>query len=111
MTMVVKETEASLEGGRGITAAVRETLASGRVDNNDSNGGAGGGGQESGGVNDGSGGQRLLEYVDALVLAREETGGWVNGATAGGGRGAGAIWSVLFCFVCFSGQFEVVVTS
>ncbi|CBN77901.1 expressed unknown protein [Ectocarpus siliculosus] len=57
VTMIVGESNSAVAGGRGIAAAVSETLASGRVDD---------GGIETDGT-----ATRLLDSVDALVLARE----------------------------------------
>lgn len=57
VTMIVGESNSAVAGGRGIAAAVSETLASGRVDD---------GGIEADGT-----ATRLLDSVDALVLARE----------------------------------------
>lgn len=57
MTMMVGERNSTVAGGAGIAATVRETLASGRVED--------GGSEEDGSET------RLLDSVDALVLARE----------------------------------------
>lgn len=57
MTMIVGESNATVAGGGGIAATVRETLASGSLD---------GGGIEVDGSQ-----TRLLDFVDALVLGRE----------------------------------------
>ncbi|CAN0189870.1 unnamed protein product, partial [Laminaria digitata] len=65
VTAIVGEDKASSRGGQGIAAAVRSTLASGRVDASDSDSGGGG-----------DGGGRLLDFADALVLARGESGGF-----------------------------------
>lgn len=68
MTLVVGEDRACLQGGGGIAGAVRETLACGRVDGGEGGGGGGGGGE---GIDAGG---RLLNFVDALVLAGESGG-------------------------------------
>ena len=81
VTVIVGEDKASSTGGQGIAAAVRETLASGLVDASDStsdscsgSGGGGGGGGSGGEGEGGDGGKRLLDFADALVLARAEGG-------------------------------------
>ena len=62
MTLLVGEDRARLSGGAGIAAAVRETLACDTLDSSRD-----GEGQE--------GRQRLLENVDALIVARD-SGRW-----------------------------------
>lgn len=57
VTMMVGERNSTVAGGAGIAATVRETLANGRV--------------EDGGSEDDGSETKLLDSVDALVLARE----------------------------------------